>query len=64
MKHTMQDIILKPETITVRFIRNLVAGVRLPKNKQEVSKTLDLSNKIENFVYSNSSVEKIYTMAQ
>jgi hypothetical protein len=44
-------------------MRTILPGVRLPRNKQEVAKTLDLSNKIENFVYSANSVEKIYNLS-
>lgn len=44
LKHTMHDILVPTETITIRFIRQLLPNVRLPKNKQEMGKTLEISN--------------------
>jgi hypothetical protein len=34
MKHTLHDILVPTETITIKFIRQLLPNVRLPKNKQ------------------------------
>lgn len=34
MKHTLNDILVPTDTVTIKFIRQLLPNVRLPKNKQ------------------------------
>ena len=64
LKHTFDDI---PATainaLTINFIRVLDPNVRLPTNRQDLNKTLQISHKIENFIYAPQSVEKIFGMA-
>lgn len=50
-------------SLTINFRRVLGLNVKLPNNRQDLNKTLQISHKIENFIYNPQSVEKIYAMA-
>jgi len=57
MKHTFDDIpATSAEMLTINFRRVISSNVKLPTNRQELNKTLQISNKIENFIYSPQSV--------
>jgi hypothetical protein len=51
------------DSITIKFKRVLASNVKLPMNRQELNRTLQISHKIENFIYAVQPVEKIYDMA-
>lgn len=57
MKHTFEDIpVTAVDSITINFRRVLGTNVKLPMNRQDLNKTLEISNKIENFIIVPQSV--------
>lgn len=64
MRHTFEDMPLTAkDSVAIRFHRVLASNVKLPMNRQELNRTLQISHKIENFIYAAQPVEKIYDMA-
>lgn len=51
MKHTFEDIpVTAMSSMTINFRRVVGNNVKLPTNRQDLNKTLEISNKIENFI--------------
>ena len=62
MKHTLHQV-LNPKNLGIKFIRKLPDNVKLPRNKREVNQTLELANRIENFIYAPQFVENMFALA-
>lgn len=57
MKHTFEDILnVNTSNLTIKYTRVLNDNVKLPKNKQELNRTLEISQRVETFIHANNPV--------
>lgn len=63
MKHTLNEI-LPVSTNVIRLIRRLPKNIKLPSTKEEVYKSTQMANRLENFIYAPQFVEGMYDMAE
>ena len=64
LNHTMNYFLEPKNGLRIRFMRKISGNLKLPRNKAEVQKTLDLANRIENFIYAPQCVENMFDMAE
>ena len=63
MKHTLNEI-LPVSSNVIRLIRRLPKNIKLPSTKEEVYKSTQMANRLENFIYAPQFVEGMYDMAE
>lgn len=63
MKHTLNEI-LPVSSNVIRLIRRLPKNIKLPSTKEEVYKSTQMANRLENFIYAPQFIEGMYDMAE
>lgn len=61
MQHTLKQVI-NNEAYNIKLIRYM-DSLKLPRSKEEVHKSYNLANKMENFIYSSQYVENMHDLA-
>lgn len=62
MKHTLNEILATSLNV-IRLVRRLPKNIKLPRTKEEVYKSTQMANRLENFIYSPQFVENMADMA-